>query len=52
MKTTAEYLTILRTYMTENAYKYGIIRIGIGEFVARGEQIEGSDVDVCGIADK
>lgn len=24
MKTTTEYLTILRTYMTENAHKYGI----------------------------
>ena len=23
MKTTAEYLTILRTYMIENAHKYG-----------------------------
>lgn len=47
MKTTAEYLTILRTYMTENAHKYGISRIGIFGSVARGEQIEGSDVDVC-----
>lgn len=51
MKTTAEYLTILRTYMTENTHKYGINRIGILGSVARGELIEGSDVDVCGIAD-
>lgn len=47
MKTTAEYITLLRKYMTENAHKYGILRMGIFGSVARGEQTEYSDVDVC-----
>ena len=47
MKTTSEYIALLRKYMTENAHKYGIIRIGIFGSVARGEQTEDSDVDVC-----
>lgn len=47
MKTTSEYITILCRYMTENASKYGIMRMGIFGSVARGEQTAGSDVDVC-----
>jgi predicted nucleotidyltransferase len=47
MKTTSEYIALLRKYMTENSHKYGIIRIGIFGSVARGEQTEDSDVDVC-----
>ena len=42
MKTTSEYIALLRKYMAENAHKYGIVRM-----VARGEQTENSDVDVC-----
>ncbi len=47
MKTTSEYIALLRKYMAENAHKYGIIRMGIFGSVARGEQTEDSDVDVC-----
>ena len=47
MKTTSEYITLLRKYMAENAYKYGIMRMGIFGSVARGEQTAESDVDVC-----
>ena len=46
MKTTSEYITLLRKYMAENASKYGIMRMGIFGSVARGEQTEDSDVDV------
>lgn len=46
MKSTAEYISLLRTYMAQNAAKYSIKRMGIFGSVARGEQKEGSDVDV------
>lgn len=29
MKTTSEYIALLRKYMAENAHKYGIVRMGI-----------------------
>mgnify|MGYP000624005726 CR=1 FL=1 len=44
---TSEYMALLRKYMVENAHKYGIMRMGIFGSVARGEQTEDSDVDVC-----
>ena len=47
MKTTSEYITLLRKFMAENASKYGIMRMGIFGSVARGEQTVESDVDVC-----
>ena len=47
MKTTAEYLAILKNYKTQQAGNYGITRMGIFGSVARGEQKEGSDVDIC-----
>ena len=47
MKKTSEYMALLRKYMVENAHKYGIMRMGIFGSVARGEQTEDSDVDVC-----
>ena len=47
MLTTVEYLSLLREYMRKNAAKYGISRMGIFGSVARGEQHEGSDVDIC-----
>ena len=34
MKTTSEYITLLRKYMAENASKYGIMRMGIFGSVA------------------
>lgn len=47
MKSTSEYISILKDYMSKNASKYGIIRMGIFGSVARGEQTEDSDVDIC-----
>ena len=46
MKSTTEYINILRDYMAKNASKYSITRMGIFGSVARGEQTEDSDVDV------
>ena len=46
MKTTNEYLTKIRQFKQQCAEKYGIISIGIFGSVARGEQHEGSDLDV------
>ena len=46
MKSTTEYINILRDYMAKNASKYRITRMGIFGSVARGEQTENSDVDV------
>lgn len=47
MKTTSEYLQILKKFKISKAAQYGIIRIGIFGSVARGEQSEDSDVDIC-----
>lgn len=42
MKTTSEYIAILRKYMAENAHKYAIIRMGIfGSVVREKIQKEG-----------
>ena len=46
MKTTMEYLQILKEYKALKAVQYGIVRIGIFGSVARGEQTADSDVDV------
>ena len=46
MKTTREYIHLLRQFKQEHADEYGIIRMGIFGSVARGEQIEGSDIDI------
>ena len=46
MKSTAEYIALLRGYMQKNASRYGIVRMGIFGSVARNEQTEYSDVDV------
>lgn len=46
MKSTSEYLSILREYMAKNASKYNIVRMGIFGSVARGEQTEDSDIDI------
>lgn len=46
MKSTSEYLSILREYMAKNASEYNIVRMGIFGSVARGEQTEDSDIDI------
>ena len=47
MKTTNDYIIILRKYLSTKADAYGITKIGIFGSVARNEQTEDSDVDVC-----
>ena len=47
MKTTSEIVDILRAYKPEAAAKYGITKLGLFGSCARGEQHEGSDVDIC-----
>lgn len=46
MKTTAEYLVLLKQFKDTKAKSYGISKIGLFGSVARGEQQEGSDVDI------
>jgi predicted nucleotidyltransferase len=46
MKTKAEILQLLKCYKSTAQKKYGMTKIGIFGSVARGEQKEGSDVDV------
>ena len=47
MKTTQEYLQLLKEYKQKRGLLYGISRICLFGSVARGEQTESSDVDVC-----
>ena len=47
MKTANDYITLLRRYLITKADAYGITKIGIFGSVARNEQTEDSDVDVC-----
>ena len=47
MKTTSEYISLLKQFKDSKSAIYGIHRIGLFGSVARGEQTEGSDVDVC-----
>ncbi len=47
MKTRAEILSLLRRYKPTAQKKYGMTRLGIFGSVARGEQTDKSDVDVC-----
>lgn len=46
MKSTTEYIALLRGHMQKNVTCYGIVRMGIFGSVARNEQAEYSDVDV------
>lgn len=46
MKSTEDFVKLLREYKAQSASKYGIEEIGIFGSVARGEHHEGSDVDV------
>ena len=47
MKERAEILQLLKRYKATAQKKYGMTKIGIFGSVARGEQREDSDVDVC-----
>lgn len=47
MKSTSEILTLLERYKPVAMSKYGLTRVGIFGSVARGQQTEQSDVDVC-----
>ena len=47
MKTTLEILNLLKSYKSTAISKYGLTKIGIFGSVARGEQTENSDIDVC-----
>ena len=47
MKTTEEIINLLKSYKSIAASKYGLTKIGIFGSVARGEQTENSDVDIC-----
>ena len=47
MKTTSEYLQLLKQFKDSKAMQYGIRKIGLFGSVARGEHKENSDVDVC-----
>ena len=46
MKSTDEYLILLKQFKDTKAKSYGISKIGLFGSVARGEQQEGSDVDI------
>lgn len=47
MKTRTEIIHLLSLYKPTAESKYGLTRLGIFGSVARGEQTEDSDVDVC-----
>lgn len=47
MKSTSDYIRLLKQFKESKAASYGIQKIGLFGSVARGEQQEGSDVDVC-----
>lgn len=46
MKSTSEYIALLKQFKEANANKYGIVNLGLFGPVARGEQTEESDVDI------
>lgn len=47
MKSTEEIIEILREFKRTSAEKYGIEELALFGSAARGEQTEGSDIDVC-----
>ena len=47
MKSTSDYIRLLKQFKENKAASYGIQKIGLFGSVARGEHQEGSDVDVC-----
>lgn len=46
MKTKEQYINLLSEFQKNRGYLYGINKLGIFGSVARGEQEEGSDVDI------
>ena len=47
MKTTNEYIDLIRTHSDELRTQFGVKTLRLFGSVSRGEQHEGSDVDVC-----
>ena len=47
MKTTQEYIDIIKEHSDELRTKFGIRSLRLFGSVSRGEQHEGSDIDVC-----
>ena len=47
MKSTSDYIRLLKQFKETKAANYGIQKIGLFGSVARGDQQEWSDVDVC-----
>lgn len=47
MKTTSEILELLREFKRTSGEKYGIEKLALFGSAARGEQRDGSDIDVC-----
>ena len=47
MLSTQDIITLLDGFLPYAKDRYGITRLGVFGSVARGEQTEGSDVDVC-----
>lgn len=47
MKSTPEILMLLKQYKPLAQSKYGLTKLGVFGSVARGQQTENSDVDVC-----
>lgn len=47
MKQTSEYIDLIKTYADELRSQFGVRTLRLFGSVSRGEQHEGSDVDVC-----
>ncbi len=47
MKTTKEYIDLIKAHADELSTQYGVKTLRLFGSVSRGEQHEGSDVDVC-----
>ena len=47
MKTKEQYILILSDFQKRRGGVYGITKLGIFGSVARGDQKEGSDIDIC-----
>lgn len=47
MKTTSEYINIIKAHSDEIRSQFGVKTLRLFGSVSRGEQHEGSDVDVC-----
>ena len=51
MKTTSEYLQLLKQFKDSKGISYGIKKIGLFGSVARGDDTEDSDIDILIISD-